>query len=242
MCIDYSQINKVTIKNKYPFPRIDDLFDQLQGVSYFSKIDFRSGYHQLRVRGEDIPKTAFQTWYDHYEFLVMFFGLTNSLPVFMDLMNRVFQSYLDSFVIIFIDDILVYSKNKGDHMDHLRVVLQVLIFKAYQLWVLVEVGGASWSYHSSEGVEVDPRKTEAVKNWPKPLTPTDIRSFLGLAGYCPRFLDNFASISSPLTTLTQKSKKFKWSEACERSFQILKDRLTSAPVLTLPEDTKGIFV
>ena len=123
MCIDYRQLNKVTIKNKYPFPRMDDFCDQLQGASYFSKIKLRSGYHQLRVRSEDIPKTAIWTRYGHYEFLLMSFGLTNSPTTFMDHMNRVFQSYLDSFVIVFIDDNFVYSKNEGDHMDHLRVVI-----------------------------------------------------------------------------------------------------------------------
>ena len=123
MCIDYRQLNKVTIKNKYPLPWINNLFDKLHWASYFSKIDLRLGYHQLRMRGADIPKTAFRTRYGHYEFLVMSFSLTNAPVAFMDLMNRVFQHYLDSFVIVFIYDILVYSKNEDDHMDHLRVVL-----------------------------------------------------------------------------------------------------------------------
>ena len=121
MCIDYHQLNKVTIKNKYPLPRIEDLFDQLQWLSYFCKIDLRSWYHQFWVRSHDIPKMAFRTRYGHYEFLVMSFGLTNAPVAFMDLMNRVFQSYLDLFVIVFVDDILVYLKNEGEHMDHLRV-------------------------------------------------------------------------------------------------------------------------
>ena len=133
MCIDYRQLNKVTVKNRYLLPRIDDLFDQLQGASYFSKIDLRSGYHQLRVRECDIPKTAFRTRYDHYEFVVMFFGLTNAPAAFMDLMNRVFGQYLDMFVIVFIDDILVYSRNKEDHANHLRIVLQVLRTDNYLL-------------------------------------------------------------------------------------------------------------
>ncbi|KAL4030994.1 hypothetical protein IC575_009249 [Cucumis melo] len=126
LCIDYRELNKVTVKNRYPLPRIDDLFDQLQGATVFSKIDLRSGYHQLRIKDEDVPKTAFRSRYGHYEFIVMSFGLTNAPAVFMDLMNRVFREFLDTFVIVFIDDILIYSKTEAEHEEHLRMVLQTL--------------------------------------------------------------------------------------------------------------------
>ena len=247
MCTNYGQLNKVTIKNKYPLPRIDDLFDQLQGSSFFSKIDLRSGYHQLRVRDRDVPKTAFRTRYGHYEFLVMSFGLTNAPAAFMDLMNRVFREYLDSFVIVFIDDILIYSKTKEEHAQHLRLTLQVL--RQHQLYAKFSkcefwLRSVTFLGHvvSDQGVEVDPRKTEAVKKWPKPLTPTDIRSFLGLAGYYRRFVEGFSSIAAPHTALKKNKAKFEWTETCEKSFQELKDRLTSAPVLTLPKSGENYTV
>ena len=126
LCVDYRQLNKMTVKNKYPLPRIDDLFDQLKGASVFSKIDLRIGYHQLRIKDADVHKTTFRTWYGYYEFLVMSFGLTNSPAAFMDLMNHVFRLYVDQFVMVFIDDILVYSKDREDHDMHLRVVLETL--------------------------------------------------------------------------------------------------------------------
>ena len=124
--VDYRKLNKMTMKNKYPLPRIDDLFGQLQGASVFSKINLQYEYHQLRIKDADVHKTAFRTWYGHYEFLVMPFGLTNAQAAFMDLMNRVFQPYVDQFVVVFIDDILVYSRDRENHDTHLRVVLETL--------------------------------------------------------------------------------------------------------------------
>ncbi|XP_059307043.1 uncharacterized protein LOC132058603 [Lycium ferocissimum] len=247
MCVDYRQLNRVTIKNKYPLPRIDDLFDQLQGAKFFSKIDLRSGYHQLKIKEEDIPKTAFRTRYGHFEFLVMSFGLTNAPAAFMDLMNRVFKPYLDRFIIVFIDDILVYSKNREDHANHLRITLTTLEenelyakFSKCEFWL----DSVAFLGHvvTGDGIKVDPQKIAAVKDWPRPTSATEIRSFLGLANYYRKFVEGFSSIASPLTKLTQKTAKFQWSEACERSFQELKTRLTSAPILTLPSGSGGYVV
>ena len=203
--IDYRQLNKVTIRNKYPLPRIDDLFDQLQGVKVFSKIDLRSGYHQLRIRESDIPKTAFRTRYGHYVFLVMLFGLTNAPAVFMDLMNRVFRPYLDRFVIVFIDDILVHSRSELEHERHLSWVLQTLRqhqlyakFSKCEFW-LSRVGFLGHVV-SADGIYVDPQKVEALANWEQPTTVIEVRSFLGLAGYYRRFIEGFSKNSK--TTFT----------------------------------------
>ena len=233
LCIDYRQLNKVTIRNKYPLPRIDDLFDQLQGAKVFSKIDMRSGYHQLRIRGSDIPKTAFRTRYGHYEFLVMSFGLTNAPAAFMDLMNWVFRPYLDRSVIVFINDILVYSRSELEHERHLGLVLQTLRrhqlyakFNKCEFW-LSRVGFLGHVV-SADGIYVDPQKVEVVENWGQPTTVTEVRSFLGLAGYYRRFREGFSKIVGPLHCLTRKGVKFEWTKWCEGSFQTLKKKLTSA--------------
>ena len=243
MCIDYRQINKVTVKNKYPLPRIEDLFDQLKGAGVFSKIDLRSGYYQLRVKEVDVPKTAFRTRYGHYEFLVMPFGLTNAPAEFMDLMNRVFRPYLDQFVVVFIDDILVYSRDEQEHEQHLKIVLQTLREKKLyaklskcDFW-LKEV---SFLGHivSAEGIRVDPAKIEVVVNWKPPQSLTEVRSFLGLAGYYRRFVKGFSIIASPLTRLLRKGVKFEWTDKCQDSFEQLKEMLVEAPVLTQPTTGK----
>ena len=247
LCIDYRELNKVTIKNKYPLPRVDDLFDQLQGAQVFSKIDLRSGYHQLKVRASDIEKTAFRTRYGHYEFLVMPFGVTNAPAAFMDLMNRVFKPFLDEFVIVFIDDILVYSKSFAEHEQHLRMVLQTLRnkrlyakLKKCEFWL----SSVTFLGHiiSVDGVSVDPHKIEAIVNWPRPTNVTEVRSFMGLAGYYRRFVKDFSRIAIPLTQLTRKNVPFEWNEKREKSFQVLKKRLVSAPILTLPSGTDGFTI
>ena len=213
LCIDYRELNKVTIQNQYPLPRVDDLFDQLQGARVFSKIDLRSGYHQLKIRSEDVPKTAFRTRYEHCEFLVMPFGLTNALAVFMDLMNRIFQPYLGQFVIVFIDDILIYSGSKEDHEEHLRVVLQIMRenqlyakFSKCQFWL--DIVAFLGHVISVKGVSVDPQKIEAIVNWKPPTNVIEIRSFLGLAGYYRKFVEGFSKLAAHLTKLTKKEEKF----------------------------------
>ncbi|GJY18036.1 putative reverse transcriptase domain-containing protein [Tanacetum coccineum] len=247
MCIDYRELNKLTVKNRYPLPRIDDLFDQLQGSSIYSKIDLRSGYHQLRVREQDIPKTAFRTRYGHYEFQVMPFGLTNAPAVFMDLMNRVCKPYLDKFVIVFIDDILIYSKNEREHEEHLKTILELLKeeklyakFSKCEFWIpKVQFLG---HVIDSRGIHVDPAKIESIKDWASPKTPTEIRQFLGLAGYYRRFIEGFSKIAKSMTKLTQKGIKFDWGEKEENAFQLIKQKLCSAPILALPEGSEDFVV
>lgn len=207
LCIDYRQLNRVTIKNRYPLPRIDDLFDQLRGSRRYSKIDLRSGYHQLRVKEEDIPKTAFRTRYGHYEFVIMPFGLTNAPAIFMSLMNKIFRPYLDQFVVVFIDDILVYSRSEEEHEQHLRIVLQIL--RENQLYAKASkcefwLNEVKFLGHvvSENGIAVDPTKVEAVLDWRQPKTVSEIRSFLGLAGYYRKFIQDFSKLAKPMTRLT----------------------------------------
>ena len=199
------------------------MFDQLKGARVYSKIDLRTGYHQLRVREVDIPKTAFRTWYGYFEFTVMPFGLTNAPAAFMDLMNRVFQPYLDLFVVVFVDDILIYSQSEVEHEDHLRIVLQLLRdhqlyakFSKCEFW-LAEVGFLG-HVASASGVSVDPGNVEAMMSWERPKSVFEIRSFLGLAGYYRRFIEDFSRLAAPMTRLTRKEVKFVWDDSCERAF------------------------
>jgi hypothetical protein len=231
MCVDYRPLNEVTIKNKYPLPRIDILFDQLAGAKVFSKIDLRSGYHQIKIR-----KTTFTTRYGLYEYLVMSFGLTNAPVHLMYLMNSVFRPDLDKFVVIFIDEILVYSKSEEEHDEHLRVVLTRL--RDHQLYVkfskcefwLKEVQFLGHVL-SAEGVAVDPGKVKDLLNWKPPILVHEVRSFLGMAGYYRRFIPDFSKVAKPIIELLKNQTKFVWSLECEKAFGILKKSLTTALVL-----------
>jgi hypothetical protein len=224
LCVDYWLLNAVTIKNKYPLPRIDILFDQLAGAQVFSKIDLRSGYHQIKIRPEDIPKTTFTTRYDLFEYLVMSFGLTNVPAHFMYLMNYVFRSEFDKFVMVFIDDILIYSRSMEEHEEHLRIVLQRLRdhqlyakFSKCEFWIK-EVPFLNHVV-SPEGITVDPDKVKEVLEWKPPTTVSEVRSFLGLADYYRWFIPNFSKIVKPITELLKKGNKYLWSKACDEAFK-----------------------
>jgi hypothetical protein len=241
--VDYRPLNAATIKNKYPLPRMDVLFDQLAGAKVFSKIDLRSGYHQIKIQPCDIPKPAFSTRYGLYEYLVMSFGLTNVLAYFMYLMNSVFMDELDKFVVVFIDDILVYSKKEEEHAEHLHIVLQLLRdHKLYAKFFKCEfwLDSVKFLGHtiSNEGISVDPSKVQEVTDWKPPKFVHQIRSFRGLAGYYRRFVPDFSRIAKPMTELLKKGVKFVWDEKCENAFQTLKQYLTSAPVLAQPDNSK----
>jgi hypothetical protein len=223
LCVNYRALNEVTVKNKYPLSRIDDLFNQLYGACVFSKIDLRSGYHQLKIRECNIPKTVFVLRYGMYEYTVMSFGLTNAPAYFMYLMNKVFMEYLDKLVVVFIDDILVYSRNEEEHEEHLRLVLQKL--RHHRLYVklskcefwLKQV--AFLGYITSKGgISVDPSKIQDVLSWNPPMSVGEIQTFLGLSGYYRRFIEGFSKISKPMIELLEKNKKFKWTPTCEASF------------------------
>ncbi|KAA3471063.1 DNA/RNA polymerases superfamily protein [Gossypium australe] len=235
MYINYQQLNKVTIKNKYPLPRIDDLFDQLKGATVFLRIDLRSGYYQLRVKDSDVLKTAFRMGYGNYEFLVMAFGLRNAPAIFMDLMNWIFRPYLDRFIVVFIDDILIYSYDEPEHAEHLRIVLQTLRDKHFFANFLGHIVSVA-------GIRVDPSKISAVIDWKPPRNVTEVCSFLRLAGYYKRFLKGFSMIVTLMMRLLQKDVRFEWSEKCQQSFKQLKALLTEAPMLVQPESGKEFVV
>jgi hypothetical protein len=247
MCVDYRSLIDVTIKNKYPLPRIEDLFDQMRGARVFSKIDLRSGYHQMKIRPSDIPKTAFSTRYGLYEFTVMSFGLTNAPAYFLNLMNKVFMEYLYRFIVVFIDDILIYSKNDSDHEEHLQMVLQKLWdnqlyakFSKCEFW-FDEVPFLGHII-SNGGISVDPAKVREIVAWKIPSSVTQIQSFLGLAGYYERFIEGFSKIAKPMTALLEKGKEFNWSWQCQDSFNQLKLRLMSPLVLIMPDLQKGFDI
>ncbi|KAE8690983.1 cytochrome P450 78A7-like [Hibiscus syriacus] len=247
MCIDYRALNKLTVKNKYPIPLIADLFDQLGGARWFTKLDLRSGYYQVRIAEGDEPKTACVTRYGSYEFLVMPFGLTNAPATFCTLMNKVLQPFLDRFVVVYLDDIVVYSKTLEEHVEHLRRLFQVL--RENELYVKEEkcsfaqkevpflghiVGGGK--------LQMDRDKIRAIDEWKPPTKATEMRAFLGLANYYRRFVKGYSKIATPLTELLKKDKVWDWSTECQEAFEKIKEAMVSEPVLVLPDYTKPFVV
>ena len=247
MCLDYRALNKITIQNKFPLPRIDDLIDRMSGAKCFSSIDLASGYHQILIAPEDVPKTAFSTPFGHYQFKVLSFGLTNAPATFQYAMNQMFAQQLGKYVCVYLDDILIFSKDAAEHEEHLKEVLSILEqnkfyaklskcdFNRNELLYLGHIVGAY-------GIRVDPAKIAAVSSWPVPKDLHQMRSFLGLTNYFRKFVQGYAARCRPLTNLTRKSVPFVWTPECNAAFEGLKQDLTTAPVLASPDNQKPFEV
>lgn len=245
--VDYRHLNALTIKSKYPVPIIDELLDELAGAAWFSKLDLRAGYHQIRMAPGEEYKTAFQTHHGQFEFNVMAFGLTGAPATFLSAMNTTLKEYLRKFVLVFFDDILIYSTTYDDHLQHIALVLQKLQEHSWQVKLSkCEFAQQSIAYlgHiiSAGGVSTDQSKIATVKDWPSPANVKELRSFLGLSGYYRKFVKNYGVIAKPLTNFLRKGVVYVWTEVTEQAFQTLKKSLVTAPVLTLPDFKKKFIV
>ena len=247
-CIDYRGLNKITIRNRYPLPLISTAFDLLQGATIFSKLDLRNAYHLVRIRQGDEWKTAFNTPSGHYEYQVMPFGLTNAPAVFQALINDVLRDMINHFVFVYLDDILIFSKSRHEHCQHVRQVLQRLLKN--HLFVKPE----KCEFHVTEvvflgfiinqgQVLMDSRKTQAVQNWPVPKTVKEVQQFLGFANFYRRFIRGFSSVAAPISALTKKeAAPFEWTPDADQAFRRLKERFSSAPILTVPDPSLPFIV
>ena len=247
MCVDCRTINNITVHYRHPIPRLDDMLDELSGAIIFTKIDLKSGYHQIRMKAGDEWKTAFFKKIGLYEWLVMPFGLTNAPSTFMRFMNHVLRAFIGKFVVVYFDDILIYSKSVEEHMNHIRQVLDEL--RKEKLFANLEKCSFCTDHVvlfgfvvSGKGIQVDETKVKAIKDWPTPVNVSQVRSFHGLAGFYRRFARDFSTIAAPLNELTKKGVDFKWGNSQENAFQELKNRLTEAPLLVLPDFTKTFEV
>ncbi|MDD2978257.1 reverse transcriptase domain-containing protein, partial [Aquabacterium sp.] len=241
--IDYRALNEVTVKNKYPLPLMDELFDRTQGAQYFTSIDLRNGFHQIAIRPEDREKTAFRTRFGHFEYTVLPMGLCNAPGTFMQLMNQTFADMLDKSVLCFLDDILVFSKTREEHLQHLRTVLtrlrdQELYVKPSKCAFMQREVGFLGHRIGADGLRVAPDKISAVQQWPVPKSVTEVRSFLGLANFYRRFVRDYSRIALPLTELTKDTVAWSWGPEQQKAFEALKAALCSPPVLMVPDQTK----
>jgi hypothetical protein len=240
LCVDYRALNSITVKNRCTIPRIDDLFDAVAGSSYFTSLDLTSSYHQILISEEDRPKTAFRTPFGHFQFKVLIEGLMNAPATFQTVMNSILHPYLRKFVVVYIDDILIFSKSEAEHQAHVRLVLEVLkrekffVCKAKSSFAQSEI---KYLGHimDKQGISPDPKKVEAVQRWPVPKNVHDVRSFLGLVNYFRKFIEHYSEIAVPLTNLTKKSHPWE-TDRCQDASELLKQKLREAPLLRTPDE------
>jgi hypothetical protein len=239
LCVDYQALNSITVKNCCTIPCIDDLLDAVAESEYFTSLDLTSGYHQIFIIEEDRPKTAFRTPFGHFHFKVLIEDLTNALATFHTVMNSIFHPYIRKFVVVYIDDIMIFSKTEAEHQAHVRLVLEVLkrerfyVCKAKSIFAKKEI---KYLGHivDRQGIRPDPKKVEAVQTWPVSKDVHDVCSFLGLVNYFWKFIEHYSEIAVPLTNLTRKASAWNWTSRCQDAFELLKQKLVEAPLLRTP--------
>jgi hypothetical protein len=242
LCVDYRALNSITVKNCCTIPRIDDLLDAVARSEYFTSLDLTSGYHQILIFEEDRPKTAFHTLFGHIHFKVLIEGLTNAPATFQTAMNSIFHPYIRKFVVVYIDDILIFSKTEAENQAHVRLVLEVLKREKFFVCNLAKSSFAQIKIKylghivDKQGIRPDPKKVEAVQTWPVPKNVHDVRSFLGLVNYFRKFIEHYSEIAVPLTSLTRKASAWNWTGRCQDAFEKLKQKLVEAPLLRTPDE------